>query len=101
MKAKELHYACIEAINQCPQCDYDADNNDAYCKSYKKSHSKGIPLYKKGMFAVISYWRDPETTGGNILWDYGYYLQLPKEAQEIFKKVDEIIETAIKTHFKH
>lgn len=53
------------------------------------------------MFAVIGYWRDLETPGGDILWNYGYYLQLPKEAQEIFKKVDEIIETAIKTHFKH
>lgn len=100
MTPKKLHDACVKAVQQCPQCDYDDEHNDAYCKSYGEFYDNGKPLYKKGMFAVINYWKNPKTIGGNLLWDIGYYQCLPKKVQELFDKVDEITETAIKNYFE-
>ncbi len=101
MDAKEVHMACVAAVESCPQCDYDDDHNDVYCEDTDDLYWGEKPLYQRGMIDVIQYWKDPKTIGGHLLWDMGYWHRLPEEVAELFDNIDRIIKKAIKDHFKN
>ncbi len=85
MTPEEFHDACHEAILQCPQFrGYDDDTRFHGFGEFGK-----IP--KKGMLAVVKFWRDNE-----ILWDSGYSEELPQECLELFEKIDSLLDKAIK-----
>lgn len=99
MSPEELHYDCVQSVMQCPQCDYNDDHNDGYCKSWGKSHEIGTPLYEKGMYEVIKYWSDPNTIGGNLLWVYEYRWYLSEESLKIFDMTEKLKEKCLRKYF--
>lgn len=85
MTPKEFHEACHEACYECPQFrGYDDDTIFGEWGEFGK-----IP--NKGMVHVIKFWRDNE-----ILWDSGYSAALPEEIQDLFAKIDELLDAAIR-----
>ena len=85
MTPTEFHDACYAACYECPQFrGYDEDEDTEF-----------VNLPKKGMFAVVKFWRTNE-----ILWEHGYYQALPEECQELFDKIDELLDQAIRDALK-
>ena len=89
MTPKEFHESCHEAICSCPQ--FQGYDDDQYFEGFGE-FSK-IP--KKGMLAVIKFWREDD-----LLWDKGYSEELPEECLQLFEEIDSLIEKAIKKALK-
>jgi len=47
------------------------------------------------MINVIKFWRGNET-----LWEHGYSAALPQEVQDLFERVDSLLDNAIKEALK-
>ena len=89
MTPKEFHEACHEACYECPQFrGYDDDTKFGEWGEFGK-----IP--NKGMAHVIKFWRDNE-----ILWGSGYSAALPEEIQDLFAKIDELLNAAVRKALK-
>ena len=88
MTAKRLNEICIDAYLSCPQSDEVCDyiQND---------------LPKEGLYAVIKYWSDPTTIGGQTLINSGYYQALPRDVQELFNNIEIVVEKSIKQYIKN
>ena len=52
-------------------------------------------LHKKGAVAVLKYWRDPETIGGDLINNRGYSELLPQEVSELMHSIDKLVDAAI------
>lgn len=93
MNARLLNRACMDACDECPQHrGFDDDQSELHNGRYIDVAT----LHTKGIAAVIKYWRDPTTIGGALLWEHGYYQALDPEIQQLFEKVDTIVDNAIK-----
>lgn len=89
MTPSEFHEACHEACMQCPQFrGYDDDTLVGEWGAFGD-----IP--KKGIVKVIKFWRDDR-----LLWDMGYSECLPEEIQDLFAKIDTLLDKAIKEALK-
>lgn len=85
MSPAEFHEACHEACLQCPQFrGYDDDTTLGEWGFFGD-----IP--KKGIVNVVKFWRDNE-----ILWDSGYSAALPQEIQDLFGRIDALLDEAIR-----
>ena len=85
MTPKEFHEACHNACLECPQFrGYDDDTHIGEWGEFGK-----IP--DKGMVYVIKFWKD-----NDLLWGSGYSEALPKEVQDLFEKIDTLLDAAIR-----
>ena len=90
--AKDIQKACIEAAEQCPQFRFfDGDQ----CELVGGKSIRPAKLHKKGVLAVVRYWRDKNTIGGSVLWEKGYSAALPEYVLNGFRRVDDEIEKAL------
>lgn len=85
MKPREFHEACHDACMECPQ--FRGYDDDTYFHEFGEFGD--IP--RKGMRTVIKFWKDNE-----ILWQSGYSSALPQEIQELFSRIDALLDEAIK-----
>lgn len=93
MDAHYVNEACMAACDECPQHrGFDDDQRELGGGVYTNVAN----LHKKGIAAVIKYWRDPQTIGGGLLWDSGYSDCLDPAILEMFDNIDAIIDRAIK-----
>lgn len=90
MTAEELHAACYAAVCECPQ--FEQWDDDSQFAGYGEFGS--IP--RKGLYHVVKFWREH----GELLWEYGYDQALSSEARELFEEIDQVIDDAIRNHFK-
>ena len=85
MSPTEFHEACHDACLECPQ--FRGYDDDTIFHGFGEFGN--IP--KKGMMKVIKFWRDDR-----LLWEMGYSECLPTEVLEIFDRIDELLNEAIK-----
>lgn len=90
--AKEIHEAFLAACEECPSFrGFDDDQRELLRGEY-------VPvakLYKKGVAAVIRYWRDPESIGGHIIHKSGYIACVPEDVVNLLDRITEIENKAI------
>lgn len=86
--AQELNEACLEACGR-----------DIGTELVRGQSVNVAKLHKRGIAAVIRYWRDTDTIGGSLLWKYSYRDNLATEHIDVFKRADRIIEHALNTAF--
>lgn len=98
MDAEYLNELCIEACETHYGFDPDEPELLSFYTGKKVTPSK---LHKRGLPAVVEYWRNKETVGGRILWDLGYYVELPDEAVTFFDNFEKILAKAIKEACKN
>lgn len=92
MDAKYVNEACMAACDECPQHrGFDDDTRELGGGTYTNVSK----LHRKGILAVVKYWRDPQTIGGQLLWEFGYSDCLDPTILELFENVDQIINKAI------
>lgn len=92
MSAKYLNEAFIDACEQCPNFQgFDDDQTEIVNGSYVNV----AMLHKKGAAAVIRYWSDETTIGGNLIHNSGYLEELPVEVVMLLDKIELIIDRAI------
>lgn len=89
MTPKEFHEACHAAIQECPQ--FHGYDDDMYIDGWGEFGN--IP--KKGWVAVIRFWKEEP-----LLWESGYDQALPEDVQELFDKVEKLLDAAIKEAVK-
>lgn len=89
MKSEELWDECVEIYEN------HTGRNYFYNEITEVGQKGEFGLLKKSMIMTIKYWRDPETVGGNVLWNSGAHVHLSDEAKFIFEKLEEKIEAAI------
>lgn len=94
--AKEIQQACIEAAEQCPQFKFHEGDQ---CELVGGKSIVPAKLRKKGVMAVVKYWRSRDTIGGSILWEKGYADCLPPHVLRGFERVEEEIDKAIERAF--
>ena len=90
MNAKELNEAFLTAAEQSHHT-FDDDQTELVNGRFINV----AQLHKKGAAAVIKYWRDPETIGGNLINNYGYSELLSQEITELMDSIDKLIDAAI------
>lgn len=92
MNAEELNGAFIDACNQCPQFDgFDEDQQELVNGRYVNVAA----LHKKGAVAVLRYWFNRDTIGGNLIHNMGYEAFLPTEVLSFLARVDAEIDAAL------
>lgn len=93
MNAKELHETFLAACDECPQFEGFDDDQEEMVNGRSINVAN---LYRKGIVAVVNYWRDPNTKGGSIIHDSGYSEALPKEVVTFMNNIDKIVNDAIR-----
>lgn len=87
-----VNEACLDAADQCVG-GFDVENEGEIVNG-KVVDVKN--LGKKGSLSkVIAYWSSEETIGGGILWDAGYYHELPEEVLDIFSRAEKVVNDAL------
>jgi hypothetical protein len=91
--AAYLHEACNEAAASCPQFDGYESDQQVMVSGGRFVVFGGVP--KKGISAVVKFWRDPCTEGSRILFELGYEAELPHDVAEVFRRYDELVAEAL------
>lgn len=90
--AKHVHAACHEAAMQCPQF-HGFDDDQQVLVGGRWVEFGDVP--KKGLEAVIRFWRDTDSQGGDLLFNGGYEAELPGDVAALFSRVDVLVGQAI------
>lgn len=85
MTPTEFHEACHEACFSCPQ--FRGYDDDTIFDEWGEFGN--IP--KRGMVKVVKFWRDER-----ILWEMGYSEELPQDIQDLFERIDALLDEAIR-----
>jgi hypothetical protein len=90
--AESVNKDCIAAVEECPQ--FEGFDEDSY-EQVKGGSVNVANLHKEGLDAVLAYWRDRDTIGGNLLWHHEYSMGLPQGTRALFKNVSKLLDQAI------
>lgn len=85
MTAKEIHEACVEACEKCPQWEpFEED------QIFHETGYSCYDLYKHGARAVLEYWSKDDT-----LWNAGYSTWLRHDVLVVLEKCRGISDSLI------
>jgi hypothetical protein len=90
--AESLNKDCIRAVEECPQ--FEGFDEDSF-EQVQGGSVNVANLHHQGLDAVLAYWRNRDTIGGNLLWHHEYSLGLPRETRALFKDVGKLLDQAI------
>ena len=91
--AESLNKDCIAAVEECPQ--FGGFDEDSF-EQVSNGSVNVANLHLQGLDAVLAYWRNRDTIGGNLLWHHEYSMALPQETRALFKNVSKLLDQAIR-----
>lgn len=91
--AESVNKDCIAAVEECPQ--FDGFDEDAF-EQVSNGSVNVVNLHNQGLDAVLAYWRNRDTIGGNLLWHHEYSMALPQQTRALFKNFSKLLDQAIR-----